>query len=144
MFVEVGTTDLHPLLWFMDTRGREYWLHKEMHAKGRWPGFRHGSHNMYLLSKCMIARGGMEVDPKHYNKHNFKLITYVKKKKLCHYGVVSRVPATQFRFSTRSGILISTLGLGVCPFCSVLCCLCRRSWHSTDHRFREARPCVFV
>ena len=44
-------------------------------------------------------------------------------------GVVGRVPAyqpdatTRVRFPAGSGILISVLGLGVCPLCSVLCCL---------------------
>ena len=53
-------------------------------------------------------------------------------------------PLAWVRFPAGSGILISVLGLGMCPLCSVLCCLWRRSWHYADHTFREACPCVSV
>ena len=44
-----------------------------------------------------------------------------------------------------SGILISILGLGVCPL-SVFCpvCLRLRPWHCVGHTFREVRPWVSV
>ena len=48
-------------------------------------------------------------------------------------------PAARVRFPAGSGILISVLGLGVCPLCSVLCYLRLRPWHCADHTFREAR-----
>ena len=65
------------------------------------------------------------------------------------HGVVGAVPtfqprATRVRFSAGSGILISILGLGVCPLCSVLCRVWRRPWHSAHYRFRKIRPCVPV
>ena len=53
-------------------------------------------------------------------------------------------PAARVRFPAESGILVSVLGLGVCPLCSVLCCLRRRPWHCADHTFRETRLCVSV
>ena len=42
-------------------------------------------------------------------------------------------PAASVQFPAGSGILISILGLGVCPLCSVLCCLCRCTWHCAYH-----------
>ena len=53
------------------------------------------------------------------------------------------LPTRQPGFDSRR-ILISILGLCVCPKFSVLCCLLRWPWHSTDHRFREAYSCVSV
>ena len=47
------------------------------------------------------------------------------------------------RFAAGSEILISILGLGVCPLlCYVLCFLRRWPWHCADHTLREARHCV--
>ena len=42
-------------------------------------------------------------------------------------------------FSAGSRILMFILRLGVLSFCSVLCCLWRRPWHSADQGFRVAR-----
>ena len=55
-------------------------------------------------------------------------------------GVASRVPTLQpggpGSIPAGSGILISILGMGVCPLCSVLCFLWRWPWYSADHRFQ--------
>ena len=48
MFVKVGTTDLHPFPWFMDTVGRDYWLYKEMHASAAGQGSGWLTHCTYV------------------------------------------------------------------------------------------------
>ena len=59
-------------------------------------------------------------------------------------GARVRFPAARVRFPAGSGILISVLGLGVCPL-SVLCPVLSSAEALTfDHTFREARPCVYV
>ena len=60
--------------------------------------------------------------------------------------VVRRVPAFdtggQSSIPGNSGILLSILGLGVFPLCSVLCDLWRWLWHCADQTFKETYSCV--
>ena len=63
-------------------------------------------------------------------------------------GVVGRVPAFQPDVTASIPGGVSNFhfcpGIGLCPLCSLLCCLRRRPWHCADHTFMEACPCVSV
>ena len=52
--------------------------------------------------------------------------------------------SVRVRFCAGSWILICILGLDVWPFFSVLCCVWRWSWHSDNHRFKEAHSSGLV
>ena len=50
--------------WFMDTGGRDYWVYKEMHARGGRSGFGMGhALRVWIFFLCIIACRIIQVDP---------------------------------------------------------------------------------